>query len=139
MEVRISDHPEPEKQGHSRGVTGAGVANGAQAEDFEGKPKLKSRMIAGVQGFHDEWDFGNKKTKACRMIRNAFPLPVAKAVDIQIRKVVENDEKINDDETVVDDSVCKMADLLEVNGGLPIFHASISVKWIMRSDRAQNN
>lgn len=32
-----------------------------------------------------------------------------------------------------------MADLREANGGKPILHASISVKWTMRSDRAQNS
>ena len=30
-------------------------------------------------------------------------------------------------------------DIREKNGGLPILHASISAKWTMRSDRAQNS
>lgn len=77
------------------GVDGAGVANEAPPVDFEGMPKLTSRMIARVQGFPDEWNFGNKKTKACRMIGNAFPPPVARAVGVQIRKVLENDECVN--------------------------------------------
>ena len=77
------------------GVDGAGVANEAPSEEFEGMPKLTSRMIARIQGFPDEWDFGSKKTKACRMIGNAFPPPVARAVGIQIRKVLEKDECIN--------------------------------------------
>jgi DNA (cytosine-5)-methyltransferase 1 len=29
-------------------------------------------MMARLQGFPDEWQFGNKKTTACRMIGNAF-------------------------------------------------------------------
>lgn len=77
------------------GVDGVSIANEAPAENYEGMPKLTARMIARVQGFPDEWDFGNKKTKACRMIGNAFPPPVARAVGIQIRKVLENDERIN--------------------------------------------
>lgn len=32
-----------------------------------------------------------------------------------------------------------MADIRQKNGGLPILHASISAKWTMRSDRAQNS
>lgn len=32
-----------------------------------------------------------------------------------------------------------MADLRKKNGGKPILHASISAKWTMRSDRAQNS
>ena len=32
-----------------------------------------------------------------------------------------------------------MADLRKKNGGKPILHASVSAKWTMRSDRAQNS
>lgn len=37
------------------------------------------------------WFFGTKKTAACRMIGNAFPPPVAKAVGEQIKKVLEHE------------------------------------------------
>lgn len=72
------------------GVDGSGVANEAPGAGFEGMPKLTPRMIARIQGFPDTWDFGDKKTKACRMIGNAFPPPVACAVGKEIRKVLEN-------------------------------------------------
>lgn len=72
------------------GVDGSGVANEAPGVGFEGMPKLTPRMIARIQGFPDTWDFGDKKTKACRMIGNAFPPPVACAVGKEIRKVLEN-------------------------------------------------
>mgnify|MGYP002249891138 FL=1 len=62
------------------GVDGKGVANTAPESDFEGMPRLTSRMLARIQGFPDTWTFGKKKTAACRMIGNAFPPPVAKAV-----------------------------------------------------------
>ena len=71
------------------GVDGLGVANEAPAKDFEGMPRLTPRMIARIQGFPDTWDFGNKKTHACRMIGNAFPPPVAQAVGEEIRRVLE--------------------------------------------------
>ena len=51
--------------------------------------RLTPRMIARIQGFPDTWDFGSKKTHACRMIGNAFPPPVAKAVGEEIRRVLE--------------------------------------------------
>ena len=70
------------------GVDGLGVANEAPGPDFEGTPKLTPRMLARVQGFPDEWDFGKKKTAACRMIGNAFPPPVAKAVGEKIKEVL---------------------------------------------------
>lgn len=72
------------------GVDGLGVANEAPAKDFEGMPRLTPRMIARIQGFPDTWDFGNKKTQACRMIGNAFPPPVAQAVGEEIRRVLES-------------------------------------------------
>ena len=67
-------------------VDGKGVANEAPAADFEGMPRLTSRMIARLQGFPDTWTFGKKKTNACRMIGNAFPPPVAKAVGEKIKE-----------------------------------------------------
>lgn len=77
------------------GVDGKGIANEAPQVDFEGVPRLTPRMIARIQGFPDQWDFGRRKTVACRMIGNAFPPPVAEAVGIEIRKVLEQDGCIN--------------------------------------------
>lgn len=71
------------------GVDGAGIATEAPAESFEGNPKLTPRMVARIQGFPDSWDFGSRKTTACRMIGNAFPPPVARAVGERIREVLE--------------------------------------------------
>ena len=72
------------------GVDGMGVANEAPAPDFVGMPRLTSRMMARIQGFPDTWTFGNKKTAACRMIGNAFPPPVAKAVGKKIKECLEH-------------------------------------------------
>ena len=69
------------------GVDGKGVANTAPESDFEGMPRLTSRMLARIQGFPDTWTFGKKKTAACRMIGNAFPPPVAKAVGEKIKEM----------------------------------------------------
>ncbi len=73
------------------GVDGNGVANTAPAPGFHGLPKLTKEMIALIQGFPPEWGFGKKKTAACRMIGNAFPPPVAKAVGIEIRRCLESE------------------------------------------------
>jgi len=72
------------------GVDGLGIADEAPEKDFQGIPRLTPRMIARIQGFPDTWTFGSKKTTACRMIGNAFPPPVAYAVGIEIRRVLEN-------------------------------------------------
>lgn len=72
------------------GVNGNGIANEAPEADFVGMPKLTKEMIALLQGFPSEWDFGKRKTAACRMIGNAFPPPVAKAVGEEIKRCLLN-------------------------------------------------
>ena len=71
------------------GVDGRGIANEAPLPDFEGMPRLTSKMMARIQGFPDTWTFGSKKTSACRMIGNAFPPPVAQAVGEKIKECLE--------------------------------------------------
>ena len=61
------------------------------------------------------------------------------APDIVVARQLCSDEEINAPARYVDASVCKKADLRESNGGLPLLHASVSAKWTMRSDRAQNS
>lgn len=73
------------------GVDGCGVADKAPPKDYNGMPKLTSRMMARIQGFPDTWTFGKKKTTACRMIGNAFPPPVAMAVGQEIRRCLEDE------------------------------------------------
>lgn len=61
------------------------------------------------------------------------------APDIVIARQLCSDDEINAPALYVDASVCTKADLRAVNGGLPLLHASVSAKWTMRSDRAQNS
>lgn len=61
------------------------------------------------------------------------------APDIVIYRETECDEVINGGTFIIDDTVCQLSDIRKSNGGLPILHASISAKWTMRSDRAQNS
>lgn len=61
------------------------------------------------------------------------------APDVVIYREPEPDEVINADRNIVDDSVSKQTDIRRANSDLPILHASISAKWTIRSDRAQNS
>lgn len=61
------------------------------------------------------------------------------APDIVIYRLPESDEQINATIQVVDDSCCRQSVIREKYSHLPILHASISAKWTMRSDRAQNS
>ncbi len=58
--------------------------------------------------------------------------------DIVVVRGVEDDSAINAQGFLVDDRVATLASLREKNEGLPLLHASISCKWTIRSDRAQN-
>lgn len=83
------------KEWAALGVEGKGIADEAPPVDFEGMPRLTVRMVARIQGFPDDWSFGQKKTLACRMIGNAFPPPVAKMVGGQIMKLLQYNDTAN--------------------------------------------
>lgn len=61
------------------------------------------------------------------------------APDVIVYRNLCEDAEINSNETFVDGKIAKLADLRKCNGGKPILHASVSAKWTMRSDRAQNS
>lgn len=58
--------------------------------------------------------------------------------DIVVVREAEDDEAINRHSHLVDGEVTTLSSLRKQNGGLPLLHASISCKWTIRSDRAQN-
>ena len=60
------------------------------------------------------------------------------APDVVVLRHPETDEDINRNIPVVGDDHCRFASLRERNNPLPIFHASVSCKWTLRSDRSQN-
>lgn len=61
------------------------------------------------------------------------------APDAVIYRNLYEDEEINAEQYIVDDKISKMADIRKSNGGKPLLHASVSAKYTMRSDRAQNS
>jgi len=58
--------------------------------------------------------------------------------DIVIVRNLEEDSNINTPDFLIDDNVTTLASLRKRNNGYPLLHASISCKWTIRSDRAQN-
>jgi hypothetical protein len=59
--------------------------------------------------------------------------------DIVISRSPESDERINRNCFIVDETVARRTSVREVNNKRPILHASISCKFSIRSDRAQNS
>lgn len=61
------------------------------------------------------------------------------APDIVVYREPEPDEIINSDCLLIDNAVSTLSVIRQSANKLPILHASISAKWTMRSDRAQNS
>lgn len=61
------------------------------------------------------------------------------APDIVVARELCLDSEINKLACFIDENICLKTDIREANGGRPLMHASISAKWTMRSDRAQNS
>ncbi len=58
--------------------------------------------------------------------------------DVIVGRYPERDDTINAVEMLVDDQCANLTSLRASNQSQPILHASISCKWTLRSDRAQN-
>jgi hypothetical protein len=61
------------------------------------------------------------------------------APDIVVSRELCLDCEINEHVEYIDNQICLKTDLRKSNGGQPLMHASVSAKWTMRSDRAQNS
>ena len=59
--------------------------------------------------------------------------------DVVVSRLPYLDECINTPKRLIDESVSTLADLRMSHNEMPILHASVSAKWTIRSDRAQNS
>lgn len=103
--------------------------------------KLGNRNSMKTSSFaqYEHLDYLNRLTAYDRKLAASMGNDYMVAPDVVVYRDTVLDDEINEDQVFVDDTVCTMADLRKKNGGLPILHASVSAKWTMRSDRAQNS
>lgn len=103
--------------------------------------KLGNRNSMKTSSFaqYEHLDYLNRLTAYDRKLAASMGNDYMVAPDVVVYRDTVSDEDINETQVFVDDTVCTMADLRKKNGGLPILHASVSAKWTMRSDRAQNS
>jgi hypothetical protein len=103
--------------------------------------KLGNRNPIKTSSFaqYEHLDYLSTLTKADPKLAASLGNDYMVAPDVVIYRETEPDEVINQDEVIVDDLFCLHADLRKKNGGLPLLHASVSAKWTIRSDRAQNS
>lgn len=103
--------------------------------------KLGNRNAMKTSSFsqYEHLEYLNQLTRNDARLAASMGNDYMVAPDVVVYRDTEDDDVINEKMVVVDDTVCSFADLRQKNGGLPILHASISAKWTMRSDRAQNS
>ena len=103
--------------------------------------KLGNRSAIKTSSFaqYEHLDYLSKLTENDAKLAASMGNDYMVAPDVVIYRDTVSDEEINTPQIIVDSSVCKMADIRAENGGLPMLHASVSAKWTMRSDRAQNS
>ena len=103
--------------------------------------KLGNRNAIKTSSFaqYEHLDYLSKLTESDAKLAASMGNDYMVAPDVVIYRDTVSDEEINTPQIIVDDTVCRMADIRAQNGGLPVLHASVSAKWTMRSDRAQNS
>ena len=88
---------------------------------------------------YEHLDYLLKLTEADAKLAASIGNDYMVAPDVVIYRDTLTDEEINESHCLVDDSVAKLTDIRKSSSPLPVLHASISAKWTMRSDRAQNS
>ena len=103
--------------------------------------KLGNRNAMKVSSFsqYEHLDYLSALTQENPKLAASLGNDYMVAPDVVVYRDVEGDDEINSQLIVVDDNLAKYADLRDINGHLPILHASVSAKWTIRSDRAQNS
>lgn len=103
--------------------------------------KLGNRNSIKTSSFaqYEHLDYLSRLTKGDARLAASMGNDYMVAPDVVVYRETEPDEFINAHQFIVDESVSGLSDIRKTCGGLPILHASISAKWTMRSDRAQNS
>lgn len=103
--------------------------------------KLGNRSAVKTSSFvqYEHLDYLNQLMRTNAKLAASMGNDYMVAPDVVIYRDPLSDEEINRDSFIVDDSVATMTELRAKNSKQPILHASISAKWTMRSDRAQNS
>ena len=103
--------------------------------------KLGNRNSIKTSSFsqYEHLDYLNRLTKEDARLAASMGNDYMVAPDVVVYRETESDEIINEPLMIVDESVSTLSDIRKSYSSLPILHASISAKWTMRSDRAQNS
>lgn len=103
--------------------------------------KLGNRSQMKSSGFvqYEHLGYLGELTKCDAKLAASMGNDYMVAPDVVIYREPETDEFINRENCIVDDKTGSLTSIRQANNHLPIMHASVSAKWTMRSDRAQNS
>lgn len=103
--------------------------------------KLGNRNSIKTSSFaqYEHLDYLSQLTKDDPRLAASMGNDYMVAPDVVIYRDTEPDDVINAQQLLVDNTVSQFSNIRQVYNVLPILHASISAKWTMRSDRAQNS
>jgi hypothetical protein len=107
---------------------------GAPTKIFKGRGQ---KSIAGFDQYEHLAALADLAKKNAQL-RAALDVDYLIKPDVIIARLPEPDGRINVNNSLVDMSISRRTSLRKVNNETPILHASISCKWTLRSDRAQN-
>lgn len=99
----------------------------------------QSRIKTSDFAQYEHLSYINELVKTNAQLATALGNDYLVAPDVIIYRELYDDEELNHPTIIVDNKSALKADLRKQNGGKPVLHASISAKWTMRSDRAQNS
>lgn len=103
--------------------------------------KLGNRNAINTSSFaqYEHLEYLSRLTETDAKLAASMGNDYMVAPDVVVYRETVSDDEINTPVVFVDETVGMLADIRSRNGGLPILHASVSAKWTMRSDRAQNS
>ena len=103
--------------------------------------KLGNRSAIKTSSFaqYEHLEYLNSLTETDAKLAASLGNDYMVAPDVVIYRELYTDEEINTPQIIVNNETCTLTDIRKRNGGLPVLHASVSSKWTMRSDRAQNS
>lgn len=103
--------------------------------------KLGNRSAVKTSSFvqYEHLDYLGRIVRCDSQLATCIANDYMVAPDIVIYREPECDEMINSRMSLVDDECATFSSIRKKYNGLPILHASVSAKWTMRSDRAQNS